>query len=263
MGKLVDLDRELIRKLKSGDTGVWEKLLLCNQNFIEECAGETCSKYLCIHLKDELIAVGNFAFFKHAKRYDPNSDATLTTYLYPHVMGDMRREVERLFGCMAVSKRDFYLMRKVKALYDEYWTISEIANEIGLKETQTGRLLDRAIDFFSHYDRYLTYEGMVRQLAGHDLPVHEQVFLKICFEFMKQTFEDELSFKEKEILGGYLGIFGHEKRKLSDIGEQFNIKPDAVLKAKDHAVKKLAALCKKGEFGNWRRVYAAVMRCSR
>jgi RNA polymerase sigma factor (sigma-70 family) len=263
MGKLVDLDRELIRKLKSGDTRVWEKLFLCNQNFIRRCANKTCSRYFCIHLKEDLIAVGDLAFLEHAKDYDPDNDASLTTYLYPYIMGDMRREVERSFSCMEIAKRDFQLMRKIKARYDSKVGISEIAKENGLEESETGELLMQAITFFSYYDGGITYLGTTRLLVTRDMPVHRQVFLKICLELLKAVFEDELSFKEREILGGYFGVFGHEKKTLSDIGEPFNMKSGAALKAKNEALKKLTALCRKGEFGSWKTVYAAVMRCSR
>jgi RNA polymerase sigma factor (sigma-70 family) len=263
MGKLIDLDRELIRKLKSGDTGAWEKLFLCNQNFIGRCADKTCRKYFCVRLKEDLIAVGAVTFFEHAGKYDPKSDASLTTYLYPYIMGDMRREVERTIGCTEIAKQDFQWMRKIKAMYDGGAEIPEIAKETGLEEPEAGQLLVQAIAFFSYYDEDITYPGTARLLVSHEMPVHQYVFLKICLELLKAVFEDELSFKEREILDGYFGVFEHEKKTLADIGEPFNMKSGAVLKAKNEAFEKLTDLCKQGELGNWRRVYTAVMRCSR
>jgi DNA-directed RNA polymerase specialized sigma subunit len=263
MGKLVDLDRELIRKLKSGDTGVWEKLYLCNQNFIRRCAGKTCRKYFCMRLEEDLIGEGNLAFFVHAPNYNPDSAAALTTYLYPHIMGDMRREVEHNYSSASVSKDDFQLMRKVKALYNRGFGIPKIAEAVDLKEPQAKWLLLQALAFFSNYDKSTADLGTARLLVVRDLPVHRQVFLRICLELLKEVFKDELSFKEGEILGGYFGVYEYEKKRLADIGEPFNMKSDAALKAKNEALKKLTALCRNGELGNWRRVYAAVMRCSR
>jgi DNA-directed RNA polymerase specialized sigma subunit len=261
MGKLVDLDRELIRELKSGGTQVWEKLFLCNQNFIRRCANKTCSRYFCIRLKEDLIAVGDLAFFEHAKDYDPDNDASLTTYLYPYIMGDMRREVERSFSCMEIAKRDFQLMRKIKAMYDGKAGIPEIAKENGLEESEAGQLIMQTIALFSN--KGTIYLGTTRLLVVRDLPVHRQVFLKICLELLKEAFNNELSFKEKEILGGYFGVYGYEKKRLSDIGEPFNMKSDAVLKAKDSILKKFAKLCMKGDLGSWRKVYAMVAMCGR
>lgn len=263
MEKLVDLNRELIRKLKNGDTGVWEKLFLCNRNFIQACADKTCRRYFCMRLKEDLIAEGNLAFLEHAPNYNPDSAAALTTYLYPHIIGDMRREVEHNYSSASVSKDDFQLMRKAKALYDRGLGIPEIAKAIGLKEPQAKWLLLQALAFFSYYDKSIADLGTARLLVERDLPVHRQIFLKVSLELLKETFESGLSFKEKEILGGCLGVYGYEKKKLSEIGEQFNIKPDAVLKAKEHATKKLANLCMNGKLGNWRAIYAAVMRCGR
>lgn len=263
MEKLDDLNRELIRKLKNGDTGVWEKLFLCNRNFIRACADKTCRRYFCMRLKEDLIAEGNLAFLEHAPKYDPDSAAALTTYLYPHIMGDMRREVEHNYSSASVSKDDFQLMRKAKAMYDRGFGITEIATAVELKEPQTKWLLLQALAFFSYYDKSTANLGTARLLVVRNLPVHRQVFLKICLELLKETFDNELSFKEKEILGGYLGIYDYIKRDLSDIGEEFNIKPEAVLIAKDQAVSKLAALCRNSKLGDWRIVYAAVMKCGR
>lgn len=87
--------------------------------------------------------------------------------------------------------------------------------------------------------------------------------MKIWQELLREVFENELSFKEREILGGFFGVYGYEKKTLPEIGEQFNMKENATLKAKDKALNILTEICMNGKLGLWREVYKTIMECSK
>ena len=76
---------------------------------------------------------------------------------------------------------------------------------------------------------------------------------------MREAFENELSFREREILGQFFSVHGYEKRTLSEIGEQFNMKENTTLKAKDKAFNKLTEICMNDKLGLWRNAYRVVM----
>ena len=146
-----------------------------------------------------------------------------THYLYPFVMGAMRREVETSLGPVAMSRRDF--------------AKHGAATAVPLDE--------------------------VKELSGEDVitpesaPVDKQVYLKVHMELMEREFQ-KLSFRERELIGGFLGMFGHEKRTLADLGMQFQLTDEGVLKAKNRALLDFWRRCEAGEAGNWRAVYRAV-----
>lgn len=72
-----------------------------------------------------------------------------------------------------------------------------------------------------------------------------------------------MSYREREILGGFFGVYGHKKETLAEIGEAFQIKENAALKAKDKALEKLRRVCLDGEFGRWRSIHAAIREAQR
>lgn len=61
----------------------------------------------------------------------------------------------------------------------------------------------------------------------------------------------------------FFGVYGYEKKTLSEIGEQFNMKENATLKAKDKTLNKLTEICMNGKLGLWREVYSVVMEYTR
>jgi len=69
---------------------------------------------------------------------------------------------------------------------------------------------------------------------------------------------ESLSFKEREILGGFFGVYGHKEQTLAEIGEAFQIKENSARKAKNRALDKLRKRCAEGELGRWPSVHAAI-----
>lgn len=270
MAKLAGLNRDLIERYKNGENGTTEKLYLCNRDFIQKCANDICKKFNCLHLNEELFSAGTVAFLEHLENYESSSGAELTTYLYPHVMGAMRREVEKNLGCMSLPKRDFQKIRKAKAFYYANTEkgirkqISLVAKNMGISELQVSQLIDYSLQSFSLNEMIDEDDDDIAvQIPSPQPSVQSQVYFKICQELLREAFENELSFKEREILGQFVGVYGYEKKTLPEIGEQFNMKENTTLKAKDKVLNKLTEICMNGKLGLWREVYSVVMEYTR
>ncbi len=95
-----------------------EKAYLENQGFIEACARKLCGTFHCEHLLEDLISVGTLAFLEHLPDYDETAGTKLTTYLYPFINGDMRREIEASLGPLHIPKRR---LRKKARLRASHW----------------------------------------------------------------------------------------------------------------------------------------------
>lgn len=78
-----------------------------------------------------------------------------------------------------------------------------------------------------------------------------------------QTAFELLSFKEREILGSFFGVYGHKKETLAEIGEVFQMRESAASKAKDKALEKLRKLCMESEFSRWRSIRTAIRAAQR
>lgn len=215
-----------------------ERLYLEHEDFIKGCAVKLTKRFNCPHLFDDLVSVGTVAFLEHLDGYDESREISLTTYLHPHIVGAQRREIERNLTAFCLSKREFQAISKAGILF-----------------SAVGVSLDEPLDEDG--------ESLAERLRSQELPVETLVYIKICGELAQEVFENGLSYKEREILGGFFGVFDYKRKTLAGIGEQFNTKESAALKAKDKALQKLTESCFNGKLGVWQSVFLTVMELTR
>lgn len=198
-----------------------EYIYLQNKEMVEACADNLCRQFHCEQLREDLISEGTLAVLTYADRYNPGSEATLSTFLYPYIIGAMKRELENSLYPVSLSKREFEALREQGYL-----------------------------SFLSLDEQYDDNGESVIQIRDAHADVEQIVLRQIYLEIIEQEF-NKLSFKEREILGGFFGAFGHEQRTLADLGEQFNLTENAAAKAKDKSLNKLTEACFNGEIGVW------------
>jgi len=200
-----------------------------HKDFIEGCANTISRKYGCRNILEDLVSAGAMAFLEHIGGYDEKQGAAVTTFLHPYIMGAMKREAEKNFSAFSLSRREFEQIRKEGALTQ--------ARGVSL-DGPDGK-------------------GLAELIPSREAPVEREVYTKICLEHLQAAFES-LSFREREILGGFFGVYGHKEQTLAEIGEAFQIKENSARKSKDRALDKLRKLCEAGELGRWRSIHAAI-----
>lgn len=198
-----------------------EHIYLQNKEMVETCADKLCRRFHCAQLKEDLISAGTLAVLTYADRYNPDSEATLSTFLYPYIVGAMKRELENSLYPVSLSKREFEALR-----------------------------VQGYLNFLSLDEQYDDSGEPVVQIKDARVDVEQNVLHQIHLEVLEKEFGN-LSFKEREMLGGFFGAFGYEQRTLADLGEQFDLTENAAAKAKDKALKKLTDACFNGEIGIW------------
>lgn len=190
---------------------------------IASCAEKLCRRYGCPQLKDDLISVGNITLLEKALDYRPDSDASMATYLYPYLQGNMRREIEKSLLPFSLPKDQF-------EAHGFQWN-----------------------SVFSSFDGPIQIE-----VATSSNSVEQQVLQSIYLSCMEQEFE-KLSFKERQILGSFFGAYGYCKQTAADIAEEFLMTKNALLKAKNKALQKLRHFCEDNGLGIWK-IAAATIR---
>lgn len=198
-----------------------------NIGMVKRCSAKLCSQRKCGYLFDDLVSAGTEALLEHAPEYREGKGATMSTFLYPHVLGAMKREIELLFGAGKTPKREF--------------------------ERRGARLMVPWEEESQKTEKTLQAEYS----PSKSKPAHLEAQGKIVLELIGEEFQ-KLSFREREILGGRYEVFGYEKRTLSDLAEEFQITEDAVLKAAKRAMDKLRVLCLNGKPQELRRAFSAV-----
>lgn len=205
-----------------------EYIYLQNKEMVEACADKLCRQFHCEQLREDLISTGTLAVLTYADRYSPGGEATLSTFLYPYIIGAMKRELENNLYPVSLSKREFEALR-----------------------------VQGYLSFLSLDEQYDDNGEPVVQIRDAHADVEQIVLRQIYLEIMEQEF-NKLSFREREMLGGFFGVFGYEQQTLADLGEQFDLTENAAAKAKDKALKKLTDACFDGQIGVWLSVRKAI-----
>ena len=196
-----------------------QHIYLQNKEMVEACADKLCRRFHCEQLREDSISAGTLAVLTYAGRYSPDSEATLSTFLYPYIVGAMKRELENSLYPVSLSKREFEALR-----------------------------VQGYLSFLSLDEQYDDNGEPIVQIKDTRVDVEQIVLHQIYLEVLEKEF-DNLSFKEREILGGFFGVFGYEQRTLADLGEQFDLTENAAAKAKDNSLNKLTEACFNGEIG--------------
>ncbi len=192
-----------------------EELLEQNKRLIYYLADKFCYKYNCKSLKKDLVQIGNIVVLQKHKEYIEGTGATFSTFIYPFLVGSMKREVERYLYPLHIPKDEF--------------------------KEKSGLLKTNFISLAS-----------VKEKNLYSMNVEREILNKIYIECVFEEFE-KMTFKEKQILGGFYGVFGYTKQTLSELAEEFQMKENALQKAKDNALEKLSYNCFTGRLEAYRR----------
>jgi DNA-directed RNA polymerase sigma subunit (sigma70/sigma32) len=277
-------NKELMRQYNLGNDSVLDELYDKNIGFVADIAKEVARLYNCYHFREDnpnkltkyskdmladLTGQGVLAFLEtlRKKEYD-ESKGMLTTYLYPYTKGAMLRFMELSVGTISVSKDDMAMIRKVQQLYHK----SNLDTDYVIK--QLAKELNQPIENILNYIGYNTHFLSVYDIVGDDFdsdpfevlldnkmaaPTHHVVYRKICIELLKELF-DTLTRKEKTIIGKSFGVFGYPNESLDKIALEQLLKRDAIIKARNRALKKLRGSYEGSKLKIWRNVYRTVMR---
>lgn len=217
--------RELVHKYQKGDSESLEKLCLECRDFIAALAKKCCNQFRCFQLEEDLISAGMIALLQNIKRYHPDSKAELSTFLFPHYKEAMQNVLDQSLYAFTYSQTQSRMLRKAHAIYNKNYEapkeerIQIVADEMNISVEEADGLLLVSIfplsfdissqcEFYEN-DQMNLWHGDPAQIIDYEMK----------FKYLKEAFEDGLSFKEREIVGGYFGVYGHKKRSLSDLGE--------------------------------------------
>lgn len=199
-----------------------ENLFQTYGRLIASCADKLCRRYQCPQFKEDLTSVGNIVLLEKAQTFSSELGVSMITYLYPFLMGAMRREIEKNLYPISLPKDEFEAQ-------DHRWHLA-----------------------FSSLDTRSDLEK-IESVAS----VEHQVLQTIYLECLEKEFEN-LSFKERQILGSFFGVYGYCKQTASEIAVEFQMTENALLKAKNRALQKLQQACHNGKLGIWLLAVAAI-----
>ena len=238
-------NEELIQRFYDGDKTALDELYECNAKEIEKLAQKTAWRYnQYISAEDDwhdLFQVASFEFVERIKKKEYNAEkGTLLTYITPYLKASMLEYIGQNSSLFKMSGKTFRLISKCRALDKRWLSDEEIAGRLGISPRQV-----RAYLRFSFYHSAIvngdTEEiGFVSEstLCANEQHPDDLVYWKWCKLYTREFFE-QLSLRERYVIGSHYGIFGYNKMTDDSIGKMLTKTRDAVMKDIEVILKKL------------------------
>ena len=236
-------NEELIQKYYDGDMQALYDLYERNVGFIQSVAAAAAKDYKN-YLRfsdtfDDLVQVGCLTFFERlrAKQYDA-SKGGLLTYLTPRLRYAMQEFIEQFSSPIGLSHSDFWNIQRCRKLHNGGKSNPDIAKELGMDRKTVQSCLSFSFKTETLMIRAETENGIEYienpGLVVNDLHPDNKVYIEVSLELFKELFEN-LSARDREILGRKYGAFGYEETSVNDIADYMLITRNAVNKAVNSA----------------------------
>lgn len=255
-------NEELIQRFYDGDQAALDELYRCNTSYIRRLVKITVQNYeqyiSAADDRKDLFQVASFEFVERIKKKEYDAEkGTLLTYITPYLKASMLNYMGRNSSLFPMSGKTFILIAKCRALNKKWLSDEEIACRLGI----TPQLV-RAYLNFSFYNSVIvngdTEEiGCVSEctLAAKERHPDDIVYRKWCRIYTRELFE-QLSKREKYVIGSYYGVFGYNKMTAEGIGEMLTKTRDAVMKDIDTILLKLREMYyQDSNLYRWRRAH--------
>ena len=140
MSYLTDQEIEaLIKEIKSGNNGAWERIYHNFENYIHECCWNKLTRFYMSdadrkEIEEDLYMAGWQGFVDSIKNYDPEK-GKLLTYATFYINGEISKELDLLLNPLGLTERP-KLKKKTESVESENAAISRISidDDAGIPE---------------------------------------------------------------------------------------------------------------------------------
>ena len=255
-------NEELISKYYDGNMQALYDLYEQNVGFIQSVAAAVAKDYKnYLRFSDtfeDLVQVGSLTFFEKLKekKYDARK-GSLLTYLTPQLRYAMQEFIENFNSPAGLSHSDFSKIQRCRKLHNEGMSNSDISKELGMDRKTVQSCLSFSFKTETLMIRAETENGIEYienpKLGVNDLHPDNKVYIEVCIELFRKLF-DNLSARDREILGRKYGAFGYEETSVNDIADYMLITRNAVNKAVNSATEILRKEYHNGSKLKWWRL---------
>lgn len=238
-------ERDLTRRIRSGDESAREELVVKNLRFVISVAREY--RNLGLPLED-LIGCGNLGLMNAIQGFDETKGFKFISYAVFWIrQAILQKLAEERTVRVPLNQIDLYL--KIKKQRDEYTknnngeeiSLEELAQKTGsttakieyaLKATRTNLSLDAQFDEDGERNLY-------NLLASSETSPEQAAYLSELKEKVRRALS-QLEQNEAEVISLYFGLEdGRDRITLEEIGKQKDLTRERVRQIKEKALKKL------------------------
>lgn len=239
-------NEELIKQFYEGNKHVLHTLYEQNSGFIHDTVRAVAKRYCSFIYSrdtlDDLFQIASLEFIERLSKmeYDPNISSVLT-YIKPYIDEKLTDYIVEVSSICDISRKSFSLIQRCKEMYRNGRFFTDIADDLGISKKLVRKCLRHSFRYTAIvYGDDGDEAGTISEskLGVNDLHPDNDVYIKLCCEYMRPLFE-VLSAKEKEILFRRYGVYEYEEMSAEDIGNLMLMTRDAVEKSVKASLDKL------------------------
>jgi RNA polymerase primary sigma factor len=238
-----DEEKDLVQKIKKGDSKSMHRLILGNLRFVVSIARRYQGKGLSLL---ELINEGNLGLYKAAKRYDPSREVKFISYAVWWIRQSIQKALFEQVGAVRVPPNKLAMVNRFKKALvqnggDYEKTIGQ--PEFVDYEQEIAEIMEKIADV--SLNAPLGSDGDSRDAVttlmdvlgndGNQEPDNEKAELSRVIDSVL----GQMSEREEKVLRMYYGINYSREFTLDEIGKELKLTRERVRQIKNKSLRKL------------------------
>lgn len=238
-----DEEKDLVGKIKKGDSKSMHRLILGNLRFVVSIARRYQGKGLSLL---ELINEGNLGLYKAAKRYDPSREVKFISYAVWWIRQSIQKALFEQVGAVRVPPNKLAMVNRFKKAlvqnggdYEKTISLPEFQDY----EQEIAEIMEKIADV--SLNAPLGSDGDSRDAVttlmdvlgndGNQEPDNEKAELSRVIDSVL----GQMSEREEKVLRMYYGINYSREFTLDEIGKELKLTRERVRQIKNKSLRKL------------------------
>ncbi len=236
-------EKDLVQRIKQGDTKAMHKLILGNLRFVVSIARRYQGKGLSLL---ELINEGNLGLYKAAKRYDPAREVKFISYAVWWIRQSIQKALFEQVGAVRVPPNKLAMVNRFKkALVQNGGDYEKTINtgDFAEHEREIAEVMEKIADVSLNAPIGSDGDGRdavttlmdVLGTEGNQEPESERAELRRVIDSVL----GHMSEREEKVLRMYYGINYSREFTLDEIGKELKLTRERVRQIKNKSLRKL------------------------
>lgn len=245
-------EAELARRIRTGDQGALQKLVSANLRFVVSVAKQYQNNYLTLN---DLINEGNLGLIKAARKFDETRGFKFISYAVWWIrqsiiqaISEQSRLVRLPVNKVGELSRLNRMFAELEQKYEREPTHEELSEGLNIDSVQLAAAMKAAPKHISMDAPFQEGEGtaLIDIVENPDCETTDNTMaythsLKIDTERTLAA----LTETQRQVIKMFFGL-GEEPNSLEDIGRKLGLSRERIRQIKDHAIKKLRTLSRRG-----------------
>ena len=240
-----DQEKELARKIRSGDAEAREQMIKANLRLVVSIAKNYVDRGLSLM---DLIEEGNLGLLKAVERFDPDAECRFSTYATWWIKQSIKRALIDTVKTVRIPSYMVEILSKWKSMasnlsikFGRQPTFDEVAEAMNVPAANTG-IIKTAIRTSNSSSQTISLENMwtlSEILEDKNVKQPHQILVDEAETELIENLLSTIDDRDAKILRMRYGLENGDPMTLKEIGERVSLSRERVRQIENEALKKL------------------------